>query len=138
MSFYDDGRWVNGYTNEEIDLIFSKLSDPVFKKDLWFVEPDTDKVIEVYVNFDSGLPGIEWNYYQSDFVLEAYKLANGDAQKFFEILTEDYYQEYRYIADDEDVEFVKGEMSCHADAEGFTKETMEAIVAKIKKERNAE
>ena len=138
MSFYDDGRWTNAYTDEEIDAIVSKLSDPLFKKDLWVVEPDTDEVIEIYVNFDSSLPGIEWNYYKFDFVLKAYELANGDVQKFFEILTEDYYQEYRYIGDDEDIEFVRGEMSCRADAEGFTKETMETIVAKIKKERNAE
>ena len=85
MSFYDDGRWTNAYTDEEIDAIVSKLSDPLFKKDLWVVEPDTDEVIEIYVNFDSSLPGIEWNYYKFDFVLKAYELANGDVQKFFEI-----------------------------------------------------
>lgn len=130
MSYGDDLRRSCEYTNEERLAILEKLSDPIFERDYFIV--DDDDVVEVYINFDSSLPEIDWHYYKADWILDAYESAGGNAEIFFSIITNNYDFEYQYIGDDEDVEMARREMSIKGDAEGCTKESMEKIVEKVR------
>lgn len=140
MSFSDYGRMSYEYSQEERDAIINKMVDPIFDRDIFFVDEQSEEVVEVYVNFDSTLPGIEWNYYTFKHVLECYELAN-DPQEFFGYLGDDYEQYYEYIADDEDIENVKKELSRQTpyilvwgkETNGDPQAVMEGIVAEIKK-----
>ena len=132
MSFSENGKFSYEYSEEERKAVLDKLTDDVFKRDIF--EIVGDEVLETYMNFDSTLPGVEYNYYTVKHVLKCYEEANGDPDLFFEMLLDDYVQYYDYIADDEDVEMARWKLSKPSKYVGTTKETMEKLVADIRKE----
>lgn len=125
----------NVSTEEERAAIIDKMDDPVFCRDLYFVEDG--EVIEVYINFDSTMPCIEFNHFSFDNVLDSYKEANGNLGRFFDLLYCDYVQYYNYIVDDESIELARECMSAKADFVNLNKEKMDALVSAVKERMNA-
>ena len=131
MSFFDDGRWVDEYSEEEKEYVFNALSKPLYKKDVFIVR-DND-VMEFYINYDvEHLPQAMWYFYDFDHVIKCYEQANGDPDKFFSYITNNYFSDVMIIADDEDIAYVRRTFMLDWDAEGLTKESMETIISKVR------
>ena len=136
MSFYDYDREVTDYTEEERDAVMDKMSGEEFQRDVFIV--CGDDVEEIYINFDSTMPCVEYNFYPFKHVLESYEIAKGDPDAFFQILFEKYTQYYDYIADDDDVKMALWHVSRPSNYVGTTKETMEGIVKEVKERMGVE
>lgn len=121
---------------EERAAIIDKMNDPVFCRDLYFIFDNND-VMEVYINFDSEMPCIEYNHFSFEHIIDCYENADGDLNRFFELLYGDYVQFYEYIFNDEDIELARECMSAKADFVDLDKEKMDALVSAVKERMNA-
>lgn len=109
------------------------LYDPIFDQDLFYIDKDSQEVMELFYNSDSACGGtVEHNYFSFRHILNNYLEADGNPDAFWEHLYDDYYQECLDVGTDaEAFEQAKEEFSKPTAFGGMREDTMKEIICEI-------